>query len=667
MKKRFTRLMAAAIALSMVAPPGVFAAIDDATLRTHVSAKNGGKLSLAEIPVPEPPNLAQFVVNKQAAMILGKALFWDMQTGGDGQTACASCHYHAGADNRTKNQVSPGILGGDQNFGTVNGNVTGPNYTLTTNDFPFSKDLNDVVSSQGVFLRSFSPAVFNPADTCTPHSDSTFNVSDINTRRVEPRNTPTCINAVFNHRNFWDGRANDSFNGVNPAGVRDATAMVAVMNGAGVSMMRLIETDGSGNPVTNAFGVPKPLLLNASLASQAVGPALSIFEMSCGADPARNFPELGRKLLRLRPLAGQKVAADDSVLGPVRYVTGKGLNTTYARLISQAFDRKFWGARVRIDGYSQMEYNFTLFWGLAIQIYEASLVSGDTAYDRWAAGNNAALTEQEKLGLAVFSGFNPGGSAPAIKDGKCISCHVGPEFTNATVRMRACQEEGGDQESVERMIMGNGAPALYDGGFYNIAVRQTNEDIGVGNDTLAYSQQVASGKVVDYFCVNQAAFEVPGPIVRGERIAVMGAHKTPTIRNVELTAPFMRSGGHLTLEQVVEFYDSGAGKNGAFPGFAVENEADLDADIVPLGLSAAEEAGLVAFMKALTDERVRYEKAPFDHPQLFIPNGHPGDQIVISATNGIEAVDTFVEVPAVGAAGRSVPPANFLEVTPQQF
>jgi cytochrome c peroxidase len=38
---------------------------------------------------------------------LGKALFWDMQTGSDGRTACASCHYNAGADNRSRNQINP--------------------------------------------------------------------------------------------------------------------------------------------------------------------------------------------------------------------------------------------------------------------------------------------------------------------------------------------------------------------------------------------------------------------------------------------------------------------------------------------------------------------------------------------------------------------------------
>ena len=63
---------------------------------------------LKGIAVPEPSNLAQFVSNKAAAVRLGKALFWDTQLGSDGKTACASCHFHAGADNRTRNTYCSG-------------------------------------------------------------------------------------------------------------------------------------------------------------------------------------------------------------------------------------------------------------------------------------------------------------------------------------------------------------------------------------------------------------------------------------------------------------------------------------------------------------------------------------------------------------------------------
>src|SRR4030042_5859052 len=65
--------------------------------------------SLRLVPIPEPTNLNEYVVNRAAAIALGKALFWDMQVGSDGIQACASCHFQAGADNRFKNQINPGI------------------------------------------------------------------------------------------------------------------------------------------------------------------------------------------------------------------------------------------------------------------------------------------------------------------------------------------------------------------------------------------------------------------------------------------------------------------------------------------------------------------------------------------------------------------------------
>ncbi|NJL17054.1 MAG: hypothetical protein HC938_07545 [Nitrospira sp.] len=53
----------------------------------------------------------------------------------------------------------------------------------------------------------------------------------LKTRRVEPRNTPSMINAVFYHRQFWDGRAENIFNGVNPLGARDPEARVMAVDG----------------------------------------------------------------------------------------------------------------------------------------------------------------------------------------------------------------------------------------------------------------------------------------------------------------------------------------------------------------------------------------------------------------------------------------------------
>src|SRR5574340_1267686 len=77
-----------------------------------VLAGPGWAQSLKTIPVPEPALLFNYVANRNAAIQLGKALYWDMQVGSDGVQACATCHFHAGADSRFRNQLNPDILGG---------------------------------------------------------------------------------------------------------------------------------------------------------------------------------------------------------------------------------------------------------------------------------------------------------------------------------------------------------------------------------------------------------------------------------------------------------------------------------------------------------------------------------------------------------------------------
>ena len=68
-------------------------------------------------------------------------------------------------------------------------------------------------------------------------------------------------------------------------------------------------------------------------------------------------------------------------------------------------------------------------------------------------------------------------------------------------------------------------------------------------------------------------------------------------------------------------------------------------------MSEDEQNALVAFLKSLTDERVRSEKAPFDHPQLFVSNGHPGDTKSVTNDGTGKATVTMLEIPAVGRNG----------------
>ena len=176
--------------------------------------------------------------------------------------------------------------------------------------------------------------------------------------------------------------------------------------------------------------------------------------------------------------------------------------------------------------------------------------------------------------------------------------------------------------------------AFYDGGFYNIGVRQTEEDIGVGAShptfgPLSYSKQRQNGRDV-------GKINVPA----GARLAINGAFKTPTLRNIELTGPYFHNGGAKNLLEVVEFYTRGA-------DFKNTNIQDLDPDVGGISeLQGNEDAqlDLVEFMKHLTDERVKFRKAPFDHPQLILPNGHTGVE------NGV-ALDNNIELPAVGRDG----------------
>src|SRR4029077_7230554 len=84
-------------------------------------------------------------------------------------------------------------------------------------------------------------------------------------------------------------------------------------------------------------------------------------------------------------------------------------------------------------------------------------------FDSFMEGDDAALNPAAQNGLRLF-----------LTQGRCIECHSGAEFTNASLtNVRKF-------EVIERMIMENDRVAVYDNGFYNTAVRPTTDDLGVG-------------------------------------------------------------------------------------------------------------------------------------------------------------------------------------------
>jgi cytochrome c peroxidase len=389
------------------------------------------------------------------------------------------------------------------------------------------------------------------------------------------------------------------------------------------------------------------LLDNASLASQAVGPPNNSVEMSWNG---RQFPELARKLLYLKPLALQAVHPQDSVLGPLATPGGKGLapQHTYTALIQKAFRPEWWNAPSSVrfpvgrNRYTLMEINFALFWGLAIQAYETTLVSDDSKFDRWRRGQTA-LTVAENEGLSLFLG-----------PGQCTGCHDGAEFTNAAVRLAR-------EEPIEGMVMADGQVKNYDSGFYNIGVRPTDEDLGVGGlspfgGPLSLTRRNNRGEPLLY-----ANLVPPSPT---RPVSVDGSFKSPSLRNVELTGPYMHNGGIARLEDVVWFYARGT-------DFLEENIDNADpivgpiAAIVGADIPQAERQrrvrSLVAFLKTLTDERVRWQRAPFDHPELPIPHGVTQ---TVSGGSGKVTEDGWITLPAVGAGGAGQPLRAFENVLP---
>jgi cytochrome c peroxidase len=216
----------------------------------------------------------------------------------------------------------------------------------------------------------------------------------------------------------------------------------------------------------------------------------------------------------------------------------------------------------------------------AIAAYEQRLVTGDAPFDRWVrdvragrAAESREISEQAKHGARLFVG-----------KAACVDCHRTPFFS--------------------------------DNAFYNIAVPQTGQGVpteadcpeggvcdcspaaGLGRNCLPWGALDGLAKLRrspfrrDSVWSDDRTDRSRQPYVDMALEQVpRGAWRTPTLRNVALTAPYMHNGALATLEDVVAHYDT-AGSPEA-PGAAA-------ARIKPLFLTAEERAALVAFMKALT-------------------------------------------------------------------
>jgi cytochrome c peroxidase len=189
----------------------------------------------------------------------------------------------------------------------------------------------------------------------------------------------------------------------------------------------------------------------------------------------------------------------------------------------------------------------------AVAAYERLLVSRDSPFDRYVAGDAGALSAQARNGLKLFLG----------KAG-CTSCHSGPLFT--------------------------------DNKFYNDGVPQTGsnvpaEDLGRFDDLpKALSHTFHSGSI--YSDAPEVGKEKLANLAPAE--ADRGAFRTKALRGVAETAPYFHDGSKATLREVIEHYNAGGGSMGV--------TGTKDKQLVPLNLTGQEMDDLGAFLEALTGE-----------------------------------------------------------------
>ena len=216
----------------------------------------------------------------------------------------------------------------------------------------------------------------------------------------------------------------------------------------------------------------------------------------------------------------------------------------YVRAFQQVF-----GGPVTIDGFAK-----------AVAAFERTLISGDAPIDRYAAGDLNALDESARNGLILFR-----------TKARCTICHV-------------FNQNFGPNSMF---------PFFTDGGYRNTGVAANFS----GFEVLAVRAMAAardkSGEAFAAIKKDEHAAEL-GRFVKTGNILDIGAFRTPSLRNVELTAPYFHDGSAATLEEVLRFYVKGGKKN-----------PNRDWQLDPVELTNDEQRDIISFLKALTSDDAR--------------------------------------------------------------
>jgi cytochrome c peroxidase len=290
---------------------------------------------------------------------------------------------------------------------------------------------------------------------------------------------------------------------------------------------------------TQLSGDGKRACSSCHVSTKAFTDGLTVNQARGGAPLARNTPTVINSGLQLGSFADLRTAyLEDQVTDVVENVDEMhgSLAGIAARLATDSglvaeFRAAFAQAPARTDSLVTAAQIRTV-----LAAYQRSLTRLNSPVDRALRGDLAALSDEERQGFNVFVG-----------KGKCATCHFIP-LTNGTV------------------------PPNY---------RKAEVEV-LGTPSRAVTARATIDPDVGRFRLTRAAPH-------------RYAFKTPSLRNVALTAPYMHNGVYRTLEAVVDFYNRGGG---AGIGIVLDNQT-LPPD--PLRLTAPEQRALVSFMKALTD------------------------------------------------------------------
>jgi cytochrome c peroxidase len=189
----------------------------------------------------------------------------------------------------------------------------------------------------------------------------------------------------------------------------------------------------------------------------------------------------------------------------------------------------------------------------AIADFERTQYSGDAPFDRFIQGDEKALDASQKRGWALFNG-----------KGRCNACHQG----------NAVQPTFSDQK------------------FHNIGIAAHVKSFpDLAREGLAIVQS-GNQKQIDELAI-QTKFAELGRFLVTKNSHDVGAFKTPTLRNVAVTSPYMHDGTLATLWDVMDHYNKGGVPN-----------PFLDGGMQRLGLSEGEIDDLVHFLESLTDRKL---------------------------------------------------------------